>query len=156
MNRDKVRAFALALAVVALDQLTKALALRNLTEVPVPVIGDVVRLVIRFNYGAAFSVAWGGPSVLLVFNIVASLFLVYYMLRMKSTRVMLFLGLILGGALGNTVDRIVQGPVTDFIDIGLGTLRWPVFNVADIALVVGGALLLLKSGGKGSGENDRT
>ncbi len=156
MKREKVRAFALALAVTALDQITKALALRSLTEVPVPVIGDVVRLVLRFNTGAAFSVSWGGPSVLLVFNLVACVFLAYYMLRMKSARVMLFLGLILGGALGNTVDRVVQGPVTDFIDIGLGTLRWPVFNVADIALVVGGALLLLKAGGKGSGENDRT
>jgi signal peptidase II len=115
---------------------------------PVPILGEVLRFVLRFNTGAAFSVAWGGPMVLLVFNVVASILLCVYILRMKSTRVMLFLGLILGGALGNTIDRVFRGPVTDFIDMGIGTLRWPVFNVADIALVVGGALLLLKSGGK--------
>lgn len=148
MNRDRVRAFLLAFGVLVVDQLTKAWALRNLDFVPVPILGDVVRFVLRFNTGAAFSVSWGGPMVLLVFNVVASVLLLVYMLRMKSTRVMLFLGLILGGALGNTVDRVLRGPVTDFIDMGIGTLRWPVFNVADIALVVGGALLLLSSGGK--------
>ncbi len=155
MNREKVRAFAVALLVLAADQVTKAVALANLSQVPVPVLGDFIRLVIRYNTGAAFSVSWGGPMVLLVFNVLASLFLIFYMLRMKSTRVMLFLGLILGGALGNTLDRILQGPVTDFIDIGVGTLRWPVFNVADMALVIGGALLLLKTGGKCACKDDR-
>ena len=82
MKREKVRAFALALAVTALDQITKALALRSLTEVPVPVIGDVVRLVLRFNTGAAFSVSWGGPSVLRVVQLVGCVFLGYLMLRM--------------------------------------------------------------------------
>lgn len=148
MNRDRVRAFLVAFGVLLVDQLTKAWALSRLDAVPVPIVGDVLRLVLRFNTGAAFSVAWGGPTVLLVFNLVASVLLFFYMLRMKSTRVMLFLGLILGGAIGNTIDRVFRGPVTDFIDMGIGTLRWPVFNVADIALVVGGALLLLSSGGK--------
>ncbi len=148
MNRDRVRAFLVAFGVLVVDQLTKVWALSNLDSVPVPIVGDVLRFVLRFNTAAAFSIAWGGPMVLLVFNVVASVLLVVYILRMKSTRVMLFLGLILGGALGNTIDRVFRGPVTDFIDMGIGTLRWPVFNVADIALVVGGALLLLSSGGK--------
>lgn len=148
MNRDRVRGFLVALGVAGVDQITKAWALSRLDFEPVPILGDVLRLVLRFNTGAAFSVAWGGPMVLLVFNVLASVLLLVYMLRMKSTRVMLFLGLILGGAVGNTIDRVLRGPVTDFIDMGIGTLRWPVFNVADIALVVGGALLLLSSGGK--------
>jgi signal peptidase II len=147
----KLRAFFLAFSVLVVDQLTKFFALRHLSETdPLPVLGETVRFVLRFNTAAAFSLAWGGPMFLLVFNAVASVALAVYMIRMQSSRVVLFLGAILGGALGNTVDRVVQGKVTDFIDVGLGTLRWPVFNVADIAIVVGGALLLLFSGRKGS------
>lgn len=147
----KARAFLIAFGVLLADQVTKILALSHLSETqPLPVIGETVRLVLRFNEAAAFSIAWGGPVFLLVFNSVASLALIGYMLKMKSSRVVLFLGAILGGALGNLVDRIAQGSVTDFIDLGVGTLRWPVFNVADIAIVAGGALLLLFPGGKGS------
>lgn len=155
MARERFRAFLAALAVVAVDQLTKAWALAALSDCPVPILVDVVRLVLRFNTGAAFSVAWGGPSVLLVVNLAASAFLCWYILRVKTLRILPMLGLILGGALGNTIDRVFQGPVTDFIDIGIGTLRWPVFNVADIALVAGGLLMLLKAGGKGSEGDDR-
>jgi len=155
MGRERLRAFLTALAVTAVDQGTKAWALASLSDRPVPVLGDVVRFVLRFNTGAAFSVAWGGPSVLLVVNIVASVLLFWYIFRVRSRRVLPMLVLILGGALGNTMDRVFHGHVTDFIDIGIGTLRWPVFNVADIALVVGGVLMLLKAGGKGAEGDEK-
>ena len=70
---------------------------------------------------------------------------------------MLFLGLILGGALGNLYDRLRLGEVIDFVDVGFGSHRWPVFNVADIAVTVGVFLLLIEylwCGGRAVGDHD--
>jgi signal peptidase II len=66
---------------------------------------------------------------------------------------MSFLGLILGGALGNLYDRLRLGEVIDFVDVGFATHRWPVFNIADVAVTLGVFLLLLDYL-RGSGERD--
>ena len=140
-----------ALAVVALDALTKWLVQRSLPLLePHQIIGEYVRFTLVYNRGAAFSMFADSTSAWRPFFLIglslAALVLVAGILR-NAARLdrptALGLSLILGGALGNVFDRIVSGAVTDFLDFYIGSLHWPAFNVADSAIVVGSGLLLV-------------
>ncbi len=152
-----VKAFIVAAAAVALDQAAKSLALSNLsTTEPVPVIGDALRLVLKFNEGAAFSLSWGGPGVLVAMTALAAAAVTVAILRWRrrSPAGTAGLGLILGGALGNLGDRVCRdGRVIDFLDMGIGARRWPTFNVADIAITCGALMLVILHRDGGKGEN---
>jgi signal peptidase II len=132
-----------AAAVIVLDQLTKWWA-RTLVE-PIDLIGSL-RFNLVFNSGAAFSRFEGWGSVIGVVGVVVVAVLIRASLHIASRVGALCLGAVIGGAIGNLIDRAVQpgdgffgGEVTDFIDLQW----WPIFNVADIALTVGGLLLVL-------------
>jgi signal peptidase II len=145
-RKGMTAAFALAAGSIVLDQITKRLVISGLDPLrPVHVIDDVLKLMLRFNEGAAFSFSWGGPMVLTVLGAAAAVFITVLLVRCNrcTTLTYLALGAVLGGALGNLVDRIVYGRVVDFIDMGIGGWRWPTFNVADVSIVVGGVLLLI-------------
>ncbi len=137
-----------AAAVLALDIVTKWLAVRHLwpPHVPHSVIGDVVRLTLAFNQGAAFSMHVG-PYSRYIFGAFALVALVVlwnlYRRSNPSERLLsVALGLAWGGAAGNLLDR-VRSPrgVVDFIDIGVGSWRFWTFNVADSAVTVGAIIL---------------
>jgi signal peptidase II len=136
-----------AALVLAADLLTKWLVGR---EVPlqagsVRVLGDVVRFINVRNSGSAFSLFQGGRIFFIAFSVV-SIILILALARSPRCRnaaAEASLGMILGGALGNTFDRVVSGAVTDWIDVGIGSTRWPTFNVADIGVTVGVILLVL-------------
>ncbi len=149
--KTKPAAFALATTVLLLDQAAK-FAVRHvlLDGVPKDILGSIARITLRYNTGAAFSLGWGGPVILSVFTVLASIFLVRYMLKVEGRKKALWLGVILGGAVGNLTDRLIMGKVTDFIDIGLtsGGWRWPTFNVADIAICFGGFAVFFLFKGK--------
>lgn len=135
-------------ATAALDWVSKAAAERFLVHaVPLPIAGDFVRLTLSFNPGSALGIRLGGVGVhtLLTFAVIAMV--VVLALRTPVTRRLenAGYGLVLGGAVGNVGDRLTQGYVTDFLDIGFGNLRWWTFNVADIALAAGVVLLLVAS-----------
>ena len=139
-------AFTLAAVVLLIDQVSKRIAVNGLElGEPVRIAGEVIRLALRFNEGAAFSFSWGGPVFLTVFSIAAAVLVSVLIVRCRDcTRgSFLALGAILGGALGNLMDRILYGMVIDFIDIGTRSWRWPTFNAADIAICIGGVSLLL-------------
>ncbi len=148
--KSKPAAFTAAAVVLLLDQITKIAARHALMDgIPRDVLGSFLRITLRYNYGAAFSLGWGGPVFLSVFTAAACFFLVRYMMKIGDRKQVLCLGVILGGAVGNLVDRIAMGKVTDFIDIGLTGWRWPTFNVADIAICIGGiAVFFLLKGAK--------
>jgi signal peptidase II len=131
--------------VLALDVVTKVLAVRLLTPgQPVSIVGDTVTWTLVRNSGAAFSMATGYTWVLTLVATGVVFGIVWMGRRLVSPLWALGLGMILGGALGNLVDRFFRSPgplrghVVDFFSIGW----WPVFNVADPA-VVGGAILLV-------------
>jgi signal peptidase II len=109
------------------------------------VVGDVVRFTYIANEGAAFGLYLGDASktiFLVLSSLAAALVLGVYFYGTDEGWLKRFaLALILGGALGNIYDRVVYGSVIDFIDIGVGSYRWPIFNVADIAVTVGAILL---------------
>jgi signal peptidase II len=134
-----------AAVILALDVVTKVLAVRLLTPgQPVPIIGDTVTWTLVRNSGAAFSMATGYTWVLTLVATGVVIGIIWMGRRLVSPWWALGLGMILGGALGNLMDRFfrspgpLQGHVVDFLSIGW----WPVFNVADPA-VVGGAILLV-------------
>jgi signal peptidase II len=137
-----------AAVVIVVDFLTKMLAVRYLSppHVPHPVIGDVVRLTLAYNKGAAFSMSVG-PYSRLIFGAFAlvALFVLWNLYRRAhpSERLLSFaLGLAWGGAAGNLLDRIRSDDgVVDFIDIGVEAWRFWTFNVADSAVTVGAIIL---------------
>ncbi len=138
----------LAALVVVLDQLTKRLAEDKLRgQRSVPVLDDIVRLTYVENRGAAFGLLQDQTTFfvfvgILVIGVIAAS---YRYLPRSGFRLHLALGLQLGGAIGNLIDRIRQGYVVDFVDFGYRSNWWPVFNIADSAIVVGVALLALNA-----------
>jgi signal peptidase II len=140
----------LAAAVVVLDQWTKRIAEERLREngarsVPVPMTGDLLRFTYVENRGAAFGLLQDQTAffVLVGLVVIGVIAASYRHLPQSGFIVHLALGLQLGGAVGNLIDRIRQGYVVDFVDFGYRSNWWPVFNVADSAIVVGVALLAL-------------
>jgi signal peptidase II len=151
-NGGKLALFmAMLFGVVAFDFSTKLL-IQNTFHLyeSVPVIGDYVRLTYIHNPGAAFGITLGPPTysrfIFLGLSLVALVALAgMYWVTPPSDRVRLSaIALICAGAIGNLVDRIrSQHGVVDFLDVGVGNLRWPVFNVADIAVTTGAIFLAL-------------
>ena len=143
--------FALIVFLVAgLDQLTKYLAVERLTGAdPVVIIPDFFNLVLVYNFGAAFgmfnnhSTSW--QTWLFILATLLAVVIVLHLLRTlpPGRLYTLALGLILGGALGNLVDRIRSRAVVDFLDFYMGDWHWPAFNVADIAICAGAALAII-------------
>ena len=145
-SRRALALYGTTAAVLALDQLTKHLVVSNLAgRPPVDLVDDVVQLRYTTNSGGAFSLLTGAP---LFFGIMALVIIggiVYASRRAQPLSMLVILGLILGGALGNLTDRLLRGDallrgeVVDFIKVGI----WPVFNLADSCVVVGGILLAI-------------
>ena len=140
MIRSLVRLFAIAGAVVALDWWTKQWATRTLAfRPPVEVLGEFVRFTYTRNSGVAFGIGAGVPFPYYLFSIIAVGVILYLFVRRQvpSLQRQLALSLILGGAVGNLIDRVSAGEVVDFIEVGYGRWHWPVFNVADSAVTIG-------------------
>jgi signal peptidase II len=141
--------WAAALVVVALDVATKLIAEATLLLTPgVPVIGDWFQLRLVYNRGAAFGLHVGPYSRWVFFAVAVIAVLVLNRMSIQTSLGdrfrQLALGLVAGGAAGNLIDRIRSGRgVVDFLDVGVGALRWPTFNVADIAVSCGGIALAI-------------
>ncbi len=139
---------ALAALVVLIDQLTKIVIERSFSFGEVRPVTSFFNLVLTYNKGAAFSFLAnaGGwqDEFLTAVGVGASLFIIYLLARHGTQRLFsLALALILGGGIGNVIDRIAYGHVIDFLDFHVAGWHWPAFNVADSAIVGGAALLIL-------------
>jgi signal peptidase II len=141
--------WAAALVVVGLDVMTKLIAEAMLLLTPgIPVIGDWFQLRLVYNRGAAFGLHVGPYSRWVFFGVAIVAVLVLNRMSVQTSLGdrfrQLALGLVAGGAAGNLIDRIRSGRgVVDFLDVGVGSLRWPTFNVADIAVSCGGIALAI-------------
>lgn len=145
--RARPLATSIAAGTVVVDQVTKVWAVAAVEDDPIRLIGDVLRLRVTRNSGAAFSSLQGlGPLIgIVVVGVVALIFVLLH--RAPRTIEIVGLGLVLGGALGNLMDRIfrgggfLDGAVVDWIDPSF----FPAFNAADSAITIGAVLLLLSS-----------
>ncbi len=139
----------ISVLVVVLDQVTKKLAVAYLAGHPAVEVTPFFDLVLVYNTGAAFGFlsdasGWQNAFFILVALVVSVVILVMVRrLAAHETLIAVALLLILGGAAGNLVDRLLYGYVTDFIDLYYGSWHWPAFNIADSAISIGAVLLVL-------------
>lgn len=162
MKKNIWKYLAAILAVIVLDQVTKGVLLYLITGtvplygsawtiVPVPYlmtqVCDVFNIVFTWNPGASFSMfrALGEAAPLIIIVLTGAIigFLAHHLFRRACDYECWPLVLILGGAIGNLIDRIRFGAVVDFLDFHIGGYHWPAFNVADICICVGVALYIL-------------
>ncbi|MCA9897141.1 MAG: signal peptidase II [Ardenticatenaceae bacterium] len=140
---EKTLLLVIAILVIGIDQYTKYLVESNLAlfdvYAPIPSLEHIFRIFHIFNTGATFGLFSGGGDIFRYLAIVVSLGIIYYNFILPANHRMLrlALGLQMGGALGNMIDRFRIGHVTDFIDIG----PWYIFNLADLAVVSGAVIL---------------
>ena len=136
--------FVTALLVTVSDQVVKRVVtiVMDLGQ-SVDFLGSVVRFTRMANTGAAFGMMKGRSLWFIIISAAASVAIIVFHREIAKMRPMerLAFGLILGGAVGNLIDRVRVGAVIDFIDIGIGSLRWPAFNVADSAITIGVTIL---------------
>ncbi|MBV8119813.1 MAG: signal peptidase II [Alphaproteobacteria bacterium] len=145
-----------ALIVVILDQLTKALVLARFAGRAFA--GDAItaffNLVLTFNRGLSFGLFNTAPAGgrgdinVFLFSLVAAVIvsgLTYWLGRVRSPLLGFAIGLVIGGAVGNVVDRVRYGAVVDFLDFHIGSYHWPAFNLADSAICIGVAAMLFES-----------
>ncbi len=146
-----LRVVPLAGLIVLLDQLTKFWVVRTIAPgKPVQVIPHFFDLVYVLNRGAAFGflnssdISW--QRYFFIGIKILAVFVILFIVKLSKTAGPFFLaglGLILGGAVGNLVDRLHTGLVVDFLDVYVGAYHWPAFNVADSAITVGAGLLII-------------
>jgi signal peptidase II len=142
--RRSVYILLIVLSIIAIDQITKYLVISYLTPSDSIEIFPFLHLVIVRNTGAAFGMFRNFGSTFFVgISVLAVIFIVY--LLIKSSYNFIGLSLVLGGAIGNLIDRILYGKVVDFIDFSIGKFHWYTFNIADSSLTVGIIVIFLIS-----------
>ncbi|RKD24120.1 signal peptidase II [Ammoniphilus oxalaticus] len=136
--------YVVALVVFGLDQLSKRLIVNGM-EIgqSIPLINGVFHLTSHRNRGAAFGILQDQRIFFIVITLLVIAAIIYYLQKLKRDNVLVSsaLALILGGAVGNFVDRLLHGEVVDFLDFAL--INFPIFNIADSAIVIGVGLMML-------------
>jgi signal peptidase II len=136
--------------IVGLDQITKFLILEHFafTQTPTPIF-PFFNLVLAWNRGISFGLfhsfpEWGYWGITIVV-IIVTIGLIMWLLKVRKPWNRLALSLIIGGAVGNIIDRILRGAVVDFLDIYWGSWHWPAFNMADSAITIGISILIYRT-----------
>ena len=146
-----LKCLTISVVIIVLDQVTKWLMVSWLALYETVAVMPYLNLTMAHNYGAAFSflAQAGGWQrwFFIVLAIAISIILIVWLAKLKPHAKLeaISLSLILGGAIGNVIDRIVYGYVVDFLDVYIGSSHWPAFNVADSAICIGAVLLILDS-----------
>ncbi len=134
----------LIVGVLLIDQISKLLIVNFFSpfEPATNVIGSFLRLKLTYNPYGVFSISFGPNILYYIFSSIGILILTYIGLSLKDKTSVIVFGIIIGGAMGNIFDRIRLDYVIDFVDMGIGNLRWFTYNLAD-AFITAGALFLL-------------
>ena len=160
-NLPLLRSLAIATLVLLLDQLSKWSALSNLKlGIPEEVL-PFMNWLLLFNPGAAFSFLAQSSGwqrwFFTILGLAASLYILWLLRKNQSDKMLSWaLSLILGGALGNVLDRIMYGAVVDFIDLHYDNWHWPAFNIADSAICIGAALIVFSELRKSFGKSPQS
>lgn len=148
--RSRAIGGAVAVAAAVLDQVSKTWILESVMNPPrVIEIAPFFNIVLAWNRGVSFgmfnTVTDHGPLILTGLAVVIVIALSVWLWRATSMLSVVALGLVIGGAVGNVVDRQIHGAVVDFLDFHAFGYHWPAFNIADSAICVGAAILILES-----------
>lgn len=149
----------ISLLIFLIDQLIKLVVTFNIKlNTSISIIKDFFYISNVHNYGAAFSILYGNRLFLIIVSFLAILFIYYFLIRNKKLRKIeeVIYSLLLGGVVGNLFDRIIHGYVIDFLDFHIFGYNFPIFNIADICIVISIGLIILdtiRSGG--SADNSR-
>lgn len=131
--------------VLIADQISK-LIIKSRFEIhdSVEIFGSFFRFTYIENPGMAFGIRWGNGAFFTTFAAFASVVILVYLYRIRHERFLsrFALAVILGGAIGNLIDRFAYGRVIDFLDFGIGDARWPIFNIADASVTMGMIMLI--------------
>lgn len=138
----------IAIGIVLLDLATKWLVLTWVVSLPRPVeVSSIFNIVLVWNRGVSFglldSASPWAPILLSALASAVMMFLIIWLRRIECRFLAIAIGLVIGGAFGNVIDRLRYGAVVDFLDFHVGVYHWPAFNVADISITVGVFLILL-------------
>ncbi|MCA0988000.1 signal peptidase II [Guptibacillus algicola] len=137
--------YLIAIGIILFDQWTKWLVVKNMEYgETIKLINDFLYLTSHRNRGAAFGILQGQMIFFYIITVIVIAAVLYYMKQYKHSRfVSVTLALILGGAVGNFIDRIFRGEVVDFVDTYIFSYDFPIFNVADASLVIGVILIFI-------------
>lgn len=139
--------YIIAFLVILLDQVTKWLVVKNMhLGESITVIEDFLYITSHRNRGAAWGILQGQMWFFYVITVIVIVGIIYYIQKHAKGKLLLglALGLMLGGAIGNFIDRVIRKEVVDFVNTFIFSYDFPVFNIADSALVVGVGLLMLQ------------
>lgn len=151
-----IKIFIIALVVLFLDQITKLLVsnLLNLDK-SLKIVSGFFSLTYTRNYGAAWSMMWDKRIILIIISLVALVLVSYIIYKEKKLTLYknIYYGFLIGGIVGNLLDRIIHGYVIDFLDFNIFGYNFPIFNISDSFIVIGVLLIFIESfvGGKNNG-----
>jgi signal peptidase II len=140
--------YVIALFVIAIDQISKWLIVKNMElGTSIPIIDNVLYITSHRNRGAAWGILENKMWFFYIITVVFVVFIVFYMKKYAKTDKLLgiSLSLILGGAIGNFIDRVFRQEVVDFIHVYIFSYNYPVFNIADSALCIGVVLIIIQT-----------
>lgn len=141
--------YLISLFVILLDQLSKGIILHYFSFGKVLEVFPCFNLLLTYNKGVSFSFLTSDspymPWVLSVFALIICVFIVIWMRQEKDKFTRIGFALVLGGAIGNVIDRMRLGAVVDFLDFYIGSYHWPAFNIADSAICIGVFLILIRA-----------
>lgn len=141
-----MRYYLLALGIIIIDQLTKWWVVTNMElRESIPVIENFFYITSHRNPGAAWGILAGQMAFFYVITLVVIGLIVYYMQKYAKDNIWtgIALGLVLGGAIGNFIDRLIFQEVVDFLNVYIGSYNYPIFNIADSALVIGVIIIFI-------------
>ena len=139
----------ISLAVILIDIITKLLVSNNmLLNKSITIIPNFFYLTYARNYGGAWSIFENSTLIITIISLIVIIGIIYYLYKNKTTKKLEIIGysLLLGGAIGNLIDRIIYGYVIDFLDFYILGYDYHIFNIADIGIVIGIILLLISVG----------
>lgn len=142
MNKKNIIVFSTALFILVLDQFTKYIIKQNFQlNQSISIIKNILHLTYVTNTGSAFGLFKGFNFVFILFSFIVVIVIVHYLKKINQNEKLLqfSIGLLLGGTIGNLIDRLAYGSVIDFIDFRI----WPVFNIADSAVTISIILLII-------------
>jgi signal peptidase II len=143
-NKKKLLFLLISIAILIIDQWTKKLVTSSMyLGESQRILGDIIKITYIRNPNSVFGLNIGGPIISTILTVIAFIFVIYLFIIAKKPLFLTSISFIIGGALGNLMDRVFYMEVVDFIEIGVVKFRWPTFNVADSFVTIGIILVVI-------------